>query len=173
MNIFYLDSDPIKAAQYHNDKHCVKMVTETAQILCSVLRLRGFDESWMYRLTHKHHPCVLWAKDWNNFNWLCELGFALSNEYTYRYNKNHKSCDIIEKCYELLINQNIFVNDHEKPPLAMPDKYHSDDPIISYRNYYIGEKQYYKIKNKKSGTTKKVRFCWGKKRTQPNWWINK
>lgn len=35
MNIFYLDGDVTKAAQYHCDKHVVKMVLETAQILCT------------------------------------------------------------------------------------------------------------------------------------------
>ena len=33
MNIFFLDPDPATAASYHNDKHVVKMVLETAQML--------------------------------------------------------------------------------------------------------------------------------------------
>lgn len=63
MNVFYLDNDPVVAAQYHNNKHVIKMVTETAQILCSALRHRDWDENWMYRLTLKNHPSVLWAID--------------------------------------------------------------------------------------------------------------
>jgi hypothetical protein len=29
MNIFVLDQNPVKCAEYHNNKHCVKMVLET------------------------------------------------------------------------------------------------------------------------------------------------
>ena len=36
MNIFFLDENPTLSAQYHVDKHVVKMILETAQLLCSV-----------------------------------------------------------------------------------------------------------------------------------------
>jgi hypothetical protein len=36
MNIFVLDSNPKKCAQYHSNSHVVKMVLETAQLLCGV-----------------------------------------------------------------------------------------------------------------------------------------
>jgi hypothetical protein len=39
MNIFYLHQDPKKAAQMHNDKHVVKMILESAQLLCTAHRL--------------------------------------------------------------------------------------------------------------------------------------
>ncbi len=29
MNIFVLDENPVKCAEFHNDKHCVKMIIET------------------------------------------------------------------------------------------------------------------------------------------------
>jgi len=35
MNIFILDNNPKLAAQYHCDKHCVKMILESAQLLCA------------------------------------------------------------------------------------------------------------------------------------------
>ena len=171
MNVFYLDHDPVKAAQYHNDKHCVKMVTETAQLLCNALRHRGWDEDWMYRMSHKHHPCSLWTIDWNNFNWLCQLGLALSDEYTYRFGKIHKSQAIIEKCYDVMKESHYLHSDHETPALAMPDEYKDKDPVIAYRNYYLGDKQYYVVNNKKTGEVKKVRFAWAKGRPAPHWWI--
>ena len=34
MNIFFLDWDTEKCAKYHCDKHVVKMILETAQLLC-------------------------------------------------------------------------------------------------------------------------------------------
>ncbi len=33
MNIFYLDNDPKVCAEMHNDKHCIKMILEYAQLL--------------------------------------------------------------------------------------------------------------------------------------------
>ena len=45
MNIFYLDSDPIICAKMHNDKHCVKMILESAQMLSTAHReLDGIRE---------------------------------------------------------------------------------------------------------------------------------
>ena len=38
MNIFYVDQDPVKAAQMMCDKHIIKMILESAQMLCSVKR---------------------------------------------------------------------------------------------------------------------------------------
>ena len=39
MNIFALSSEPKEAARWHNDKHVVKMITETAQMLCTAHRV--------------------------------------------------------------------------------------------------------------------------------------
>ena len=35
MNIFILDKDIEKCAQYHCDKHLIKMILESAQLLCT------------------------------------------------------------------------------------------------------------------------------------------
>jgi hypothetical protein len=174
MNIFYLDHDPLKAAQYHNDKHVVKMITETAQILCTALRKKNYIEDWMYRITHQNHPSVLWVeKSWNNFAWTCELGLALSKEYSFRYNKIHKSEAILDKCVELLFDNHQFdVTNLTKPALAMPEEYHSDDPVKAYRDYYVGDKQFWSRTNKSTGETKHIPFTWTK-RNKPYWWVDK
>lgn len=39
MNIFYLDNDPLKCAQMHNDKHCIKMILEYCQLLSTAHRV--------------------------------------------------------------------------------------------------------------------------------------
>lgn len=44
INIFYLDKNPTKAAEYHVDKHVVKMIQETAQLLSTAHRL--LDGVW-------------------------------------------------------------------------------------------------------------------------------
>ena len=38
MNIFYLHEDPSICAKYHNDSHCVKMILEYAQLMCTAHR---------------------------------------------------------------------------------------------------------------------------------------
>ena len=43
MNIFFLDENPKHAAQMQCDKHVVKMVLETAQMLSTAARARGHD----------------------------------------------------------------------------------------------------------------------------------
>jgi len=48
MNIFYLDKDPVKAAQYSCDKHVVKMILESAQMLCTdVLHIEYKMVKWL------------------------------------------------------------------------------------------------------------------------------
>ena len=54
MNIFYLDKDPVVAAQMSCDKHVVKMILESAQMLCTVKRVLDGTESVSY--THLTLP---------------------------------------------------------------------------------------------------------------------
>lgn len=86
MNIFVLDLDPVQAAKWHTDRHCVKMILESAQLLCSVFHMQGIDAP--YKLTHKNHPCAVWAREsYSNFIWLLNLFEALCEEYTVRYGR--------------------------------------------------------------------------------------
>jgi hypothetical protein len=138
MNIFFLDFDVKKCAEYHCDKHVVKMILETAQLLCSAHHVTGGTAQ--YKLSHKNHPCSIWVREsLSNYLYLCELGLALGEEYTYRYGKKHKSVEVIEWC--LSNRPNIHDVDFTSPPLAMGDEYKiGNDVIESYRNYYIGAK---------------------------------
>jgi hypothetical protein len=139
MNIFLLDKNLEKCAQYHVNRHVVKMILESAQLLCSVHHICGELEP-PYKLAHKNHPCTIWCRaSLTNYLYLCELGLELSKEYTYRYNKHHKSTDVIQWCLNNL--PNIPDIGFTPPALAMPDQYKVDDFVQSYRNYYIGEKK--------------------------------
>lgn len=143
MNIFVLDRDVRKCAVYHNDKHVVKMILETAQLLCGVHHVvEPKNDEVPYRLSHKNHPCSIWVREnISNYLWLCELGLELCKEYTYRYGKRHKSQDVIEWCLTNL--PNIPEEDFTEPPKAMPEVYKVDDVVQSYRNYYLGDKKYF------------------------------
>jgi hypothetical protein len=140
MNIFLLDTDTRKCAQYHCDKHVVKMILETAQLLCGVHHMTDqVTEQVPYKLSHKNHPCAIWSREsLSNYLYLCDLGLELCKEYTYRYGKRHKSQDVIEWC---VINKpNICDKEFTEPARAMPNEYKVDSVVESYRNYYIGEK---------------------------------
>jgi hypothetical protein len=141
MNIFVLDWDVKKCAMYHNDKHVVKMILETAQLLCGVHHITEIPtESVPYKLSHKNHPCSIWAREsMDNYLWLCELGMELCAEYTFRYSKRHKSQQVIEWC--IVNHPNIPEKGFTSPAKAMPDQYKVDDVVQSYRNYYVGEKK--------------------------------
>ena len=141
MNIFVLDTDPKKCAVYHNDKHVVKMILETAQLLCGCHHVTESQYEIPYKLSHKNHPCSIWVRQCiENYIWLCDLGLELCAEYTYRYGKRHKSQDIIEWC--LMNTPNIPTNGDITPfALAMPDECKVGTAIDSYRAYYILEKR--------------------------------
>ena len=56
MNIFILDKKIKNIAKYHNDKHLIKMILESAQMLSAACRISGINEG--YKITHKNHPSV-------------------------------------------------------------------------------------------------------------------
>jgi hypothetical protein len=143
MNIFVLDTDVIRCAQAHYDKHVVKMCLEYAQILSTSARMRGFDHPG-YKSTHVNHPCVKWAaEDARNWNWLLWLAYELGREYESRYGKVHASTEALRLLpEELLVSAEL---SHAEAPkyfaLAMPEEFYDDDAVQAYRNYYrIGKR---------------------------------
>ena len=150
MNIFYLDEDVQKCAEYHVDRHVVKMILEYAQLLSTAHRvldgddkkvLPDYRENVLYRATHANHPSAKWARvNTGNYNWLYSLFLACLTEYTYRYGKVHKTSRLISD----LKNPPKNMPAGEKTPItpAMPDIYKKSDGIESYRGYYTGEKQH-------------------------------
>jgi hypothetical protein len=140
MNIFVLNENPKLAAQDQCDKHVVKMILESAQLLCSAHHIfPNSDLSHLYKLTHKNHPCSIWTRQSKqNYEWLCSHALALCEEYTFRYKKIHASKKVIDWCS---------VNEPNIPSIgmlefvkAMPNEYKTDDTVESYRQYYIKDK---------------------------------
>ena len=138
MNIFILDKDINKCARFHCDQHVVKMILESAQILCTALNKKGFTTP--YKSTHEKHPCVLWAEEsHDNFLWLSKLAFALNNEYKYRYKKtvNHNSINVLNEIKEIKF-ESLGLTEFVQ---AMPDQYKvTGDAVSAYRSFYLGEK---------------------------------
>ena len=150
MNIFYLHSNPYIAARLQYNKHVVKMVLESAQMLCTAHHVYGSKkqkEYVPYKQAHLNHPSTIWTRQCRaNYRWLYLHMLALGYEYTKRYGKTHAS---IVKCEKFLNVPPVHIPDGDfcEPPQAMPDKYKVPGcSITAYWNYYEGEK--YLVANK-------------------------
>jgi hypothetical protein len=142
MNIFYLHPGPIKAAQYQYNKHVVKMILESAQLLCTAhIELDGDQATVPYKATHRNHPSAVWVRESSlHYIWLYHHMMGLGEEYTKRYGKIHKT---ITKCKDVLkeLPINIENNGFNEPPQCMPDEYKRSNAIHGYWNYYIHGKK--------------------------------
>ena len=155
MNIFYLDEDPKLCAQYHCDKHCVKMIVEQVQLLCTAHWMTGGEAP--YKKTHFNHPSNKWTREsLSNYVWLCDMTMELCKEYTHRYGKRHKTQEHLEWC--MLNLPKIEDKGLTEIPQAMPDECKKDNPIDGYREYYNVEKAY---------------MCKWKNREIPEWFTPK
>tara|TARA_R100000541_G_scaffold43829_2_gene50992 strand:- start:942 stop:1463 length:522 start_codon:yes stop_codon:yes gene_type:complete len=141
MNIFYLHQDPHEAAKLQYNKHVVKMILESAQMLCTAHHcVMGEDADVPYKVAHRNHPSTIWARrSANNYEWLYHHFVALSKEYTKRYGKEHLS---YTKCKDKLniLPGGLSYTGITDMPQCMPDEYKDDCSIQAYWNYYIGAK---------------------------------
>lgn len=185
MNIFVLNENPILAARDHCDKHLVKMILESGQMLCAAHWIgwqrmlnppsdlkRKELQAWLHdnvlpdlrppwKMTHVSHPCTQWTqRAWGNYMWHSRLGLELCAEYERRYNRVHKSLEV-----HRWLNRRVpptFEGSTENPvgitpfALAMPEDCKvAGDAVQSYRNYY---------------TKNKVRIAKWKHSDAPTWW---
>ena len=99
MNIFYL-GNPQTSARELCDKHIVKMITESAQMLCSVHwckadtleKVEQLEICVLFKPAHINHPSTIWTRETNEqYLWHYELYVEMCKEYTRRYGKMHGS----------------------------------------------------------------------------------
>lgn len=163
MNVFYLDSNVTTCAQYHCDKHVVKMIIEYAQLMSTAHRVLDGEEyvgkskmgrrvkRWklsdptmeqiVYKACHVNHPSGVWTRaSKNNYIWLYDMWYELCHEYTYRYGRTHAT---YEKLVDFLKTppKNIPNIPMTVVPQAMPDSCKMPLPIDGYRKYYSTEKK--------------------------------
>jgi hypothetical protein len=166
VNIFYLDKDPIVAAQMSCDKHVCKMIVESAQMLSTAHRMidgtqytgktkngRNIKrwkhpnsnlEETLYLACHTGHPSTLWVmQSAYNYHWLYKHMMALNTEFKMRYGhiQDHKSIRLLEGAL-MYAPKNIPLNKIATDPTpAMPDYCKiPGDVVESYRKYYCLEK---------------------------------
>ena len=175
MNIFVLDTDAAQAARMMCDKHVIKMILESCQLLSTAHHVLDGDELLVNsgkrkyktfvctkknicKATMINHPCTIWTRETRaNYIWLWRHAYALCKEYTQRYEKIHAM-------------ESMLLNDLYDPPVnipkgkltpfaqAMPDQYRDENPVVAYRKYYINEK---------------VQFAKWKNSQTPEWFLSK
>jgi len=163
MNIFYLAEDPKVCAQYHCDKHVVKMILEYAQLLSTAHRVldgkhtkvlsnsgKRMVSNWimddssdavLYKVAHVSHPSNIWTRaSGHHYIWLWRLWHNLCLEYTERYNKTHVSWKKL-RTYLSIPPQNIEDAGFQPPPQCMPDECKKNDTVQAYRDFYMAHKR--------------------------------
>lgn len=107
MNLFLLSRSIKKLVEYHCDKHVVKMILETVQMLYTAHHTLQTNDRWKrrchryltrhgakntqpYRKTHYNHPIAIWVRSHcNNYRFASRVALKLCREYTKRYGKVH------------------------------------------------------------------------------------
>lgn len=173
MNIFILSKDPVEAAQLQCDKHVVKMIVESAQMLSTAHRMLDgyvekrpsksgkrmvnyyvhpdkFMEQHLYKAVHHGHPSTVWTMESRaNYAWHYIHFIALCDEFYHRYGKQHatweKLADVLKE-----IPENIPTNNYKMTPfkLAMadyPECIALGDPVEAYRAFYQTKQSRFKM----------------------------
>ena len=183
MNIFILSDDPVQAAQLQCDKHIVKMVLESAQMLSTAHRMLDGNvmkapsksgkrmvnkyvhpdldmNEALYNAVHFNHPCTVWTmQSAKNYAWHFRHFIALCNEYKYRYGKTHMTDEKL-RCVLAKYPENIPKKKQTPFALAMqnePQCIFPNDPVKSYRSYYKTKQERFKM-------------VWTKRET-PEWFV--
>ncbi len=158
MNLFLLSRSRRKGARMHCNRHVVKMILETTQLLWTGVHVGGVDvsnrtELKPYRKTHTWHPTAIWVRESpRNWSFAVSFGLELCKEYTRRYRKHHK-CEAHLRFFRRLgycppletrpirHPRGAMVRGCTPLPLAMPEScvvYEKGEPnaVESYRRYY-------------------------------------
>lgn len=171
MNIFVLSKNPVEAAQLQCNRHIVKMIVESAQMLSTAHRMldgvlttgpsnsgKRISKKWihpdqkleqiLYKAVHIHHPCTVWTmQSNNNYTWHWIHFTALCDEYTYRYGKIHSTDTLLRDVLKQL-PRNIPVGYLTKQPLAMksnPECMNLNNVVESYRAFYQTKQARFKM----------------------------
>ena len=173
MNIFILDKDPRIAAQMQCDRHVVKMIVESAQMLSTAHRMldgvetrrksksgKTMSKYWelpdareasLYKAVHMGHPCTVWTMHSdNNYLWHYEHFIALCKEYTYRYGKVHATDTKLRKSLAKIptnINEGFkyMLSPFALAMNANPECIYEGDPVKSYKKYYQTKQDNFKM----------------------------
>ena len=173
MNLFFLDPDAKKCAEYHCDKHVVKMILELTQMLYTAHYIHKtdmdlFPSDYYKPISNQKHPTNVWISlNIHNYTYAISIAKCLSEEYTNRYHRIH-SCDKHVKWLSInfpSFKTNVDYSGSKKKvvfgvipgfpdltpvPLSMPEDSMICEKdslqfqlIKSYRNYYLLHKRHF------------------------------
>lgn len=163
MNVFYIDHDPVTAATWLCDQHVSKMILESAQMMCTAIRMNlGLDDvpreelphelRFLYRKAHPKHGSTIWVgTSYDNFKWIFQHVVQMHHQHQLRFGTRHKSFRVARIAWVYTMNRRgtkdavPFVEKGLTPPYMAfgPDLGHLKDPadpVDSYRKFYIADK---------------------------------
>lgn len=152
MNIFVVDKDPILAAQALPDRHVVKMILESAQMISIVFSPHYWNIGEVAKVdgtpfntkrgAFKNHPCTKWvAENKDNCDWLFAHAFGLCEEFDHRYQHKHGLHLSLLRAYHHFLDHYQGVPNYErvtKFARAMPDELKFNTELTdaaAYRQY--------------------------------------
>jgi hypothetical protein len=164
MNLFILDGQPDKAAQFNCDAHVRKIILESVEMMGYAYD-HGQFKPWPWLSVsgrHKNHPMSKWVRrSKQNFDWTLQHAYALCDEFFYRFNKtqHHKCRQHIDWIASNLPIGNLPDFEQTDWPRCFgvfrEQVGISDDAVLDYRRYYkIG----------------KSHLALWTKRGEPFWW---
>jgi len=160
MNIFFLSLIPVEIAHRSCDQHVVKIQLEICQMLYTawffsnqidhVQENAPFTKDGKrrgYRPAHPKHPMTMWVgSSLKNYIYACEIGIALTLEYTRRYGKVHTCAEHLvwlrnnhPSHFEERRSDTAYYS-KEGIPECMPDVYRGESIVDAYQMYYMMEK---------------------------------
>lgn len=121
MNVFYTNKCPVQSAKEHSYVHVVKMLSEYVQLMSTAHKLvDGVDKG--FKATHPHHPSCVWVRQSKaHYDWVWQCAKALSDIYTQRTGKIHKSSLELKVLADSPVGVKLVT--FSKPPVAAPDKF--------------------------------------------------
>ena len=169
MNLFYLDEDIDKCAEYHVDKHIVKMQLEAAQLITTALWVdhalgyvpraldkeerRVIDDEKVtlknldmrdraispYLPSFYNHPCSIWVRT-SLDNFEWTYAYVSALNSEYGYRYGGKSHKSAEVINQLQEPKNLPRLGLTPHAQAMPDELKRQDAILAYRDFYMLDK---------------------------------
>ena len=149
MNIFTTSPDAFQSAQWLCDRHVCKQIIESVQMLCTAFHEQGIEAP--YRPSHTRHPSSIWTRlSYDNFQWLIAHAHGISEEYTARYGKVHKSKAVLDWCEDHAHLLGFDLRDLTKFAIAIADdmlcrkhpSFESLSPTDKYKAYCFFDKQH-------------------------------
>jgi hypothetical protein len=160
MNIFFLSLIPAEIAHMSCDQHVVKIQLEICQMLYTAWFFSNqqdyieenapFTKDGKrrgYRSAHPKHPMTMWVgSSLKNYLYACEIGIALTLEYTHRYGKVHTCAEHLiwlrnhhPSHFEERRSDTAYYS-QEGIPECMPEEYRCPSVVDGYQMYYMMEK---------------------------------